>query len=300
MSVGYTLLVGRAHCHSWGGEPEETCQKIHTSFLIPAVKSQALLDQGYTAPPAPRCLAWNVFLPDDLSYQDVWQQSFLLTLAYVQGLQYWAEEFNLPDSLDFCPLACNVLELRERVKEHVILSKQDVIRGLGQINPGNTTQWTQTSETVIENMEPSPAVNQVTCGIAPLSGDTTNLPTKLQLGGWLTDQDASSMRATTKSASVTTLVVELTCPIISSLGVKEERQCILVVTTSAKSLNSETTGVALGDTATTLVGGGIFGNPHMAAALSRPDQGRRVISNQDGTLKELGKEDANWETHDCL
>ena len=51
-----------------------------------------------------------------------------------------------------------------------MLSKQDVIRGLGWINPGITTQWPQTSETLIENAEPSAAVTQVTRGISPFSG----------------------------------------------------------------------------------------------------------------------------------
>ena len=114
LNVGYALMVGGAHCHSWGGGPKETCPE------------------------------------------------------------------NLPDSPDFCPLASSVLELRKRVKEHVVLSKQDIIQGLGWINLGNTAWWPQTSVTDVKNAEPSPAVAQVTCGIAPLSGDITSLPTKLQ------------------------------------------------------------------------------------------------------------------------
>ena len=68
----------------------------------------------------------------ELSYQDMQQQPFLLTVAYTWGLQYWVERLNLPADLDFCPLARSVLELKERVKEHVVFSKQDVIQGLGR------------------------------------------------------------------------------------------------------------------------------------------------------------------------
>ena len=62
------------------------------SFSIPAVRSKAFLGQGYTVPPAPWCLTRYVFLPNNLSYQDVPQQPFLLTVAYAQGLQYWARD----------------------------------------------------------------------------------------------------------------------------------------------------------------------------------------------------------------
>ena len=95
-----------------------------------------------------------MFLPDELSYQDVQQQPFLLTVAYAQELQYWAEKLNLPEDPDFCPLARSVIELRERVKEHVIFTKQDIIQGLGRVNPGATSQWPQTSPTSFGRIDP--------------------------------------------------------------------------------------------------------------------------------------------------
>ena len=63
------------------------------------------------------------FSLDVLSYQDVQQQPFLLTMAYAQGLQYWVEQLNALVDPDFCPLARSVLELREKVKEHIIFTK---------------------------------------------------------------------------------------------------------------------------------------------------------------------------------
>ena len=87
-------------------------QKIWTSFLIPMVRSRAFPGQDYTAPPAPKCLTQNAFLPDELSYQDVQQQPFLLIITYAQGLQYWVEKLNMPENPDFCPLAGSVIELR--------------------------------------------------------------------------------------------------------------------------------------------------------------------------------------------
>ena len=83
--------------------------------------------------PLPPDVSPSVFPLDELSYQDMQQQPFLLTVAYAWGLQYWVERLNPPADLDFWPLARSVLELKERVKEHIIFSKQDVIQGLGRI-----------------------------------------------------------------------------------------------------------------------------------------------------------------------
>ena len=80
---------------------------------------RAFLEQEYTAPPAPKFLNRNVFLLDELSYQDVQQQLTLLMIAYAKGLQYWAEKLNLPRSPDLCPLAGSVVELIETVQEYV-------------------------------------------------------------------------------------------------------------------------------------------------------------------------------------
>ena len=57
-------------------------QKIRASFLIPAVRCETLQNQDYTAPPAPKCLSRSRFLPNDPTYQNICQQSLLLTLAY--------------------------------------------------------------------------------------------------------------------------------------------------------------------------------------------------------------------------
>ena len=78
----------------WVKDLWKIAHKIWASFSIPEVRMRATLGQGYTVPPAPRCLNRNAFLPDDLSYQNVWQQPILLTMAYARGLQYWAEKHN--------------------------------------------------------------------------------------------------------------------------------------------------------------------------------------------------------------
>ena len=104
---------------------------------------RASLEQGYTAPPAPKCLNRNAFPPDELSYQDVWQQLTLLTVAYARGLQYWVEKLNPPRRLDLCPLAGSVVELRETVQEYVTFDHWDVVQGLEVIHLGSTSQWPQ-------------------------------------------------------------------------------------------------------------------------------------------------------------
>ena len=52
-------------------DPWKLAQKIWASSLIPKVRSRVFPGQDYTTSPAPKCLTWNVFLPDKLSYQDV-------------------------------------------------------------------------------------------------------------------------------------------------------------------------------------------------------------------------------------
>ena len=61
--------------------PKRLAQKICTSFSNLMVRCKAFPGQGYTAPPALRCITRNLFLPIDLSYQDVQQQPLLLTVA---------------------------------------------------------------------------------------------------------------------------------------------------------------------------------------------------------------------------
>ena len=134
-------------------DPWKLTQKIWASFSIPEVRSRVFLGQDYTTPPAPKCLTWNVFLPDELSYQDVQQQPFLLTVAYAQGLRYWVEKLNLPEDPDFCPLLRSVIELKERVKEHVVFTKWDIIWGLGRVNLEATSQWPKTSSTSFGRMD---------------------------------------------------------------------------------------------------------------------------------------------------
>ena len=51
--------------------PKRLAQKICASFSILSVRCETFPGQEYTVPPAPKCLARNMFLPDDLSYQDV-------------------------------------------------------------------------------------------------------------------------------------------------------------------------------------------------------------------------------------
>ena len=167
-------------------DPKKLTQKIHASFLIPAVRSRVFLGQGYNAPPTPKCLTQSVFLPDNLSYQDMQQQPFLLTLAYTRGLQYWMEKLNLPADLDFHPLARSVLELKERVKEHIVFSKQDVTQGLGRSDPGTMSQWLQPTITGIRSVESNFTGVWVACGTTsllfgslPERGSTTVPLTKL-------------------------------------------------------------------------------------------------------------------------
>ena len=201
-------------------DPWKFAQKIWASFLIPEVRSRVFLGQGYTAPPALKCLAWNMFLPDELSYQDVRQQPFLLTVAYAWGLQYWAEILNPPVDPDFHPLVRSVLELREMVKEHVVFSKKDITWALGRINLRNTSQWPQTIPTNIRSGDSSYAGAQEACvttppsyGFIPERRHTTVLQTRPWMEDQPIGQDASFIEAATPAASSTASGVNMTSPI---------------------------------------------------------------------------------------
>ena len=123
-------------------DPWKLAHKIWASS-IPEVRMRATPGQGYTAPPAPRCLNRNAFLLDDLLYQDVWQQPVLLMITYARGLQYWAENHNLPENPDSCPLAGCVLELGEAIREYITFTNWDVFLDLEADYQGATTQWPQ-------------------------------------------------------------------------------------------------------------------------------------------------------------
>ena len=110
-------------------------QKIRVLFYIPEVWSRMFLEEGYSAPPTPWSLNREAYLPGRLSYQDVRQQPALLTVAYCQCLQHWAEKCNLPLNLDFCPLAESVRELRQAIWEFVNITREDVMEGLGMEGP---------------------------------------------------------------------------------------------------------------------------------------------------------------------
>ena len=230
-----------------GWKPWKLAQKIWASFSIPKVRSRVLLGQDYNAPSAPKCLTWNVFLTDELSYQDVWQQPFLLTVAYAWGLQYWAEKLNLPEHPDYCPLAWSVIELRERVKEHVVFTKWYIIQGLGRVNLGATSQWPQTSSTSFRRMD------------LPLP------PRPTPVGNQPFEQNTSFMEATTQTASPAMSGIELTGPITPPDRMEEENWYVLVITTLIRQLNLETAGVDLRELVTALPGRGVFWNPHRTA-----------------------------------
>ena len=110
-------------------------QKIRVSFYIPEVQSRMFLEEGYSAPPTPPSLNREAYLPDKLAYQDVRWWPALLTVAYCQCLQHWAEKCNLPENLDFCPLAESVRELRQAVYEFMNITREDMMEGLKMEEP---------------------------------------------------------------------------------------------------------------------------------------------------------------------
>ena len=123
-------------------DPCKFTQKIHASFYVPEVQSRMSLGQEYSAPPAPRSLNRGAFLPEKLKYQDVRQWLALLTIAYCQCLQHWAEKHNLLKSPDCCPLAKSKRELSQAMQEFVNITKGDILEDLKMEGPAGGCQLT--------------------------------------------------------------------------------------------------------------------------------------------------------------
>ena len=121
------------------GDPKRLAHKIHASFEIPQVRSEALMvSNNYTMPPAPKCLQRQMFLPvpnTHLSCQDYHQQQPLRTLAYAQALQYWAEKANLLGPHEPCHLAMCVQELRWVMRPYMTFSNGNVFECLTHKTP---------------------------------------------------------------------------------------------------------------------------------------------------------------------
>ena len=239
---------------------QKPAQKIWASFSIPKVRGKIFLGQEYTAPPAPRCLNWNAFLPNELSYLDVHQQPLLLTITYAQGLQYWVEKLNPPENPDFCLLARSILELRERVEKHVMFTDQDIFQDIDGINLEVMSQWPQTSLPGLGRRE-------------PLLED--------QLG----KQNICFTKAMTQTVSLAATNLELVRCITPPDRREEENGYVLVITTSIEQLNLGTTDGSLIELEAAPPGKDTYQNQCIVAVFLVPV--RRAISHQGTTVEEL-------------
>ena len=163
--LGVILDIKDWHKFAW---------KVRASFYVLEVWIRASLEQGFTAPLAPQSLNWSTFLPEKLVYQDMQQQPALLTIAYAQSLQYWAEKHNLLRNPDFCPLAESIRELQQTVREFVTISYQDVMQGMEVESP--KTSHPQSKMTIFSQVLATPVDEQETvetpsCSTSPLAED---------------------------------------------------------------------------------------------------------------------------------
>ena len=149
--------------------------------------------------------------------------------------------------------------------------------------PQSTMSGTGSVESNLAGVWETQGTTHSSFGSLPERGDTTVPSTKLWMEDWLIGQDASPIEAATQTASTTTLVVELTSPIVPPNWTEEEKQYVLIVTTSVRSLNLETTAVVLGDTVTTSAWGGAFQKPR---ANSRKRGNWQTMCHDEGTRGE--------------
>ena len=129
-------------------------------------------------PPAPKCLKKGMLLSNDQSYQEIWLKPQQMTLAYVQVLQYWAEEANPLAPSEPHPLAMSVRELRQHIGKYTTFRKHDVFKGLGNTLPEAEDEDTGTppvdstaspTMTDIKDTQLSPTETQLVDDPIPLS-----------------------------------------------------------------------------------------------------------------------------------
>ena len=125
-------------------DPKKLVQKIHAFFLIPAVRCETFPGQVYTVPPAPKCLTNGRFIPNNPSYQDIWQQPLLVTVAYAQALQYWVEQVRLPVYPDYHSLVMSILEWQ--VRGHITFYKWDIFWNLEKVAPETVDRYLVTPQ----------------------------------------------------------------------------------------------------------------------------------------------------------
>ena len=236
---------------------QKLAHKIQASFSIPEVRIRATLGQGYTTLPAPRCLNRNAFLPDDLSYQDVWQQLVLLTITYARGLQYRAEKHNLPESPDTHPLVGGVIELRESVRECITFTSWDVFWDLGAVYQGATNQWPQ----------------------ATLFSQVLSL-----LGNKSGELDTGFTEAITQTAPLAAADVDMARCTTPPFGMERENCYLLVMTTSIEQLNLGPSGDNPKRSPNDSSRENTFLNPWMAAVFSGST---RAVSHGCAIMKEF-------------
>ena len=190
------------------------------------------------------------------------QQPFPLTITYAQGLQYWAQKLNLLESPDFCPLVGGVVELREMVREHIVVTNYKPFLELGRVNPGATSQW------------PQPSLSSFGRIVLPLGNEPSEI-------------DTSFTEATTQTAFPAMSNVEPTGHITPPDGTEEENWLHAGCYCLNKQLNLGSASNNLRESSTALPGGDTFWNPHMMAVFSRSTS--RAVSYQGATVKELAE-----------
>ena len=117
----------------------------------------------------------------------------------------------------------------------------------------------------------------------PLARINTDTPKDL-VTIWAT----SPAKAESQVVPTTRLVDKLGSPPMPSDQVGEEKQCVLMVTTSVGRLNLEATS---GGTMITSAGAVAFGNSCMAVSLMGPPKEKKEVGHQDATAGELTKGD---------
>ena len=135
---------------------QEVAQKVWASFKLPWwISEWHGMENYHQAPPAPPCICWKDFLPQDDSKFACWdirESQLEKTVAYAQALQFWAEKADLPSLGQPCLLVGSILELGEAIKCYVSFPDDAFF---GSVALPDKSLTTQLETTIPESAQPA-------------------------------------------------------------------------------------------------------------------------------------------------
>ena len=168
----------------------------------------------------------------------------------------------------------SVVKLMQQVRGHITFYKRDILQNLEGAAP-------EIADRDLAAPPRHPITQPTSVDLIPLPIMADHMPT------YMSQKDApGSFRAEARIVPTTGPVVQLEGPLIPSGQIREERQFMLIITASVRRLNLETTGVILGETIASLVGGLAPKNSKWQQSLGLT-KAKREVGHPSTTIEEV-------------